>query len=189
MKLEEIESTRKEIELLRKDLFNYQTRVNSAILQTHKWLELLSKEEVKIKADSADWSYILEEVDTTARYNLCQKSLEKYGLGSFGYWPEINQRAIQIYINESTDYEKIITGLEIILPFVKPQTTPYFDSSNKLIMICILDQDCSEHGIPRLLIKPDFSEYYFGMEVHHRASIHKEFSTLKETIDWLRKNR
>jgi hypothetical protein len=120
--------------------------------------------------------------ETTARYKACNKYLESIGLRSSGYYPDTNQRAVQIglYQDDDDDFEVQYKGLESILPVIKPLTEGFK-------RIDIFESSLSEFGVYSLRVYAD-DDYKINFTRYSNSRTIAEFKTLREAMKFIQKN-
>lgn len=114
--------------------------------------------------------------------------LETIGLSSSGIVYDTGQKVIQIKLTkgDSEQLEKVLSGLEKILPFVKPissgwENTDYRRNEARKI-VNIFEHTLAENGIFELEIFNDEKEFVITKQTYgQRKEIHK-FDNLKDAL-------
>lgn len=190
MKMVEIKRLRRKLHEVQTQFCTIRDKASREIVKINKEFNFLMKEELKLRAKKpVDWKFLLDATEeTTSKYKELHKHLNKFNISTNGMFTTTGQYCIRLYFTKNRDntyYLAQMIGIRLLHKYLTP--IDFVDKS--VIYISILDSDCSEHGIPCLLIESDNSKYYFAMTVHGRSSIVKEFSSLEESFDWIRKNR
>lgn len=106
-----------------------------------------------VESGALDWEKLLTETfnGSKALYAARNKALAEIGLKASGYYPSTEQTAIQISLKNTDGVDRVLAGLEEVLPFLKPVGKEYQGKGKKNIRIGIMDDDLSESGILSLI--------------------------------------
>lgn len=135
-----------------------------------------------------DWSVVLSEgygnLESMEVYRAKQEMLETIGLSSSGIVYDTGQKVIQIKLTkgDSEQLEKVLSGLEKILPFVKPISNNRANRPGApRKIVSIFEHTLSAGGIFELEIFND-KEFMITKTIHsQRKEIHK-FDNLRDAL-------
>lgn len=136
-----------------------------------------------------DWSVILEESlgnsEGVEIYRIKQQMLENIGLASSGLIYETGQKILRIKINkgDSEEFERVLSGFEKILPFIKPISNNRANRPGApRKIVSIFEHTLSAGGIFELEIFNDDKEFVITKTVYsQRKEIHK-FDNLRDAL-------
>jgi len=136
--------------------------------------------------ENPSWDVLLEETNCTITYKKLDQELEKFCLASSGYNSSTMQRCVSIglYKNKDDVTEKVLEGLKIILPFIKP--CPVDVENKEIKCFSISERTLSEYGVYNLLVDKDNNACVMKTTYGHQKLISK-WDTLENTLKLIQK--
>jgi hypothetical protein len=154
----------------------------------------------KLKAmTTPDWEFLLEETGNTSneRYRACDKALSSLSplfgsyvglcVGPGTYDQDTQQRVLTVSIpKDNTEItEAVHSALITVLPFVK--LTESRTENFQVKSLKIFEASLSEGGVYNLEINEEKESYKVTLTRYGRASTHKQFSSLKDSLTYISK--
>ena len=140
-----------------------------------------------IKNENPSWEWILFEDSqcSQARYNYAGKRITELGLMTGGYYPDTQQKALQIALvnGKRETAEKAKKAIETLLPYVKEHTKEDYKGYK---VFSILEHSCSENGSHALLIGKN--EFIVNRMYYHRPEVLQKCKTLEHAIAYIYSN-
>jgi hypothetical protein len=172
---------------LRNDLFTEQEKINEQLTLGYDKIVKLKKKINKRIIDSINTSEIIpwellldcDHYDNTLN-KFANELLNKYGISTFGYNIDTNQIIIKICLhqNKPEQIDKLLKGLNIILPFIKLNDKGYK-------YIDLLESTLSEYGSYWLKIDDKFN---LMTTVYNRDNLIYSSNSLEELIKYIQHN-
>lgn len=170
-----LESRITKLETTRAALFAQKEPIDKALLKTWDKLQK-AKEDLAIlklkeieERQEIDWVFLLKETGSSpmTTYKALQKAAEPYSMYVSGYFPETQQRCLQLKLYKKNPERTALVklGIETITPYYKPNKDGW-------VIWNIFEHTLSEGGIYRLLVKPDLSSAELQItRFYHTTSI------------------
>ena len=169
-------------EAKREDLFKQKEPIDRSLTRLYNRNQKLADRIAKIKAGrkTIDWGWLLFEDDRGGmeKHNLRELKLRELGLGTSGYYPEIQQTKLQISLvkNDPESLRQQLKGLKKLLKYLKPAADGYK-------VVDIFERTLSRYGVYDLLINEEKEEYLIRVTQYHHPEILHRFKTLKDALE------
>lgn len=177
------EDRRSELEDRRSELDKLREPIEKEMVRLYEANEILRNkmDNLKISFSENDWGYILQKkhYDSSVHRNFQEEKLFEIGLSTFGFNSETEQTCIHIGMikGDKDQFEKVMNGLNIVLPFLK-------DDKNGELTIHIMEESCAADGIYTLIINRKEKSFAIYINSHFR----KSFNTLEAAVLYIQEN-
>jgi hypothetical protein len=167
----------------RVELDKQRVPIEREMVKLYKINETLRDKMDKLKISSGDigWESILQcnHYESSIHHTFRNEKLYSIGLRSCGYNIETEQTCIQIAMirGDQVQFEKVISGLNIVMPFLK-------DDKKGNLKIHIMEESLSYHASYSLVINRKDKTF----KVCRNGFTNREYNNLESAIAYIQEN-
>lgn len=177
------------------DIISKKLQANYKLIEKYEVEHATLKLKLDEEENKVDWAYLLSERDDgeggMTKYYACGKALENYSLSHSGYFPDIKQRCCQVTLikEDISSYEKTLTGLKEILPFIKTWSPNHENEDYRgKKVFSIMEKTLSQYGVYNLVVDEPNSSYSIFKTTYGHTSIQQTFNSLEDSLKYIQSN-
>ena len=137
-------------------------KVEAALQKAHKAYEALAEERHRRAVDAMvstgvpDWALLLEETGASGMvmHKACERFLDTLGLRQSGYYPETQQRCLQVSLapDDVEGAQRLTGSILTLLPHLRPVVDPKDKQAQPAVRLSVMSEDLSASGILSLWV-------------------------------------
>lgn len=171
------------LEARRQELFKMKEPIDKELQEHYKELEILRNkvselELAKPMSNEDEIKFHLEEADGSVRYRAAMEYWHNKGFWVSGYYPDTNQRALQLTLTKGdpTSFTKTVAAIKEVLPFIKQQ------KGGKRVF-GVFEHTLSEFGVYNVLEKNGV--WSLEKTTYGRPEVLKTFPSVEEMVKYI----